>query len=69
MEPVQDRVVEIGGSHAQREVFHDTLLVAALRADLADRASALLQKRLAKRPNPGHYWTTLDRPASAPGTR
>ena len=50
--------MEVGGSHAQREVFHDTLLAAALRADLEDRAAALLQRRLAKRPNPGHYWTT-----------
>ncbi|HYB44292.1 MAG TPA: hypothetical protein VEL75_21135, partial [Candidatus Methylomirabilis sp.] len=62
IEPIQDRIVEVGGSHAQREVFHDTLLAAALRADLEDRATALLQKRLAKRANPGHYWTTL-RPA------
>jgi tetratricopeptide (TPR) repeat protein len=64
MEPIQDRIVEIGGSHAQREVFHDTLLAAALRADLEDRAAGLLRKRLAKRPNPGRYWTAL---ASAPG--
>jgi tetratricopeptide (TPR) repeat protein len=59
IEPIQDRIVEVGGSHAQREVFHDTLLAAALRADLEDRATALLSKRLGKRPNPGHYWTTV----------
>jgi len=65
MEPIQDRVVEVGGSHAQREVFHDTLLAAALRADLEDRATVLLAKRLGKRPNPGHYWATV-RPGVRP---
>ena len=64
IEPIQDRIVEVGGSHAQREVFHDTLLAAALRADLEDRATALLQSRLGKRPDPGQYWRTL-RPAMA----
>jgi len=63
IEPIQERIVEVGGSHAQREVFHDTLLTAALRADLEDRAAALLRKRLGKRPNPGHYWATLGAPA------
>ncbi len=56
IEPVQGRIVEVGGSHAQREVFHDTLLAAALRGDLPERAVPLLERRLAKRPNPGHYW-------------
>ena len=65
MEPIQERIVEVGGSHAQREVFHDTLLAATLRADLHDRATVLLRKRLGKRPNPGHYWTTV-RPPSPP---
>jgi hypothetical protein len=50
-------VVEVGGSHAQREVFHDTLLVAALRAKDPERTRALLDRRLAKRPNPGHFWS------------
>src|SRR5205823_3567474 len=54
--PVEDRIVEVGGSHAQREVFHDTLLEAALRAGELERATALLERRLAKRPNPGRYW-------------
>ena len=57
IEPVEGRIVEVGGSHVQREVFHDTLLAAALRADLEERATALLKRRLAKRPNPGRYWT------------
>ena len=59
IDPIEGRIVEVGGSHAQREVFHDTLLAAALRAGLEDRAAALLQRRLAKRPNPGRYWTEV----------
>ena len=56
MEPVDARVVEVGGSHAQREVFHDTLVAAALRGRVPERAIALLERRLAKRPNPGQFW-------------
>ena len=56
LEPLTDRIVEIGGSHAQREVFHDTLLEAALRAGESGRAGALLERRVAKRPNPGRHW-------------
>jgi len=44
------------GSHAQREVFHDTLLEADLRAGEPERARPLLERRLAKRPNPGRHW-------------
>ncbi|MCC6469631.1 MAG: tetratricopeptide repeat protein [Alphaproteobacteria bacterium] len=40
----------IGGSHAQREVFEDTLIAACLRAGRHPRARALLQERLARRP-------------------
>ena len=64
--PVADRIAEIGGSHAQREVFHDTLLAATIRAGRADQAQPLLDRRLAKRPNPGHYWSAL---AAGPGER
>jgi len=56
IEPLAERIVEVGGSHAQREVFHDTLLEAALRAGEPERAGALLERRLAKRPNPGRHW-------------
>jgi hypothetical protein len=48
--------VEVGGSRAQREVFHDTLLAAALRAPQPELAASLLERRLAQRPNPGHFW-------------
>src|SRR5262249_58392976 len=57
--PVEERIVEVGGSHAQREVFHDTLLEAALRAGEPERATALLERRLAKRPNPGRHWMEM----------
>ncbi len=59
IDPIEGRIVEVGGSHVQREVFHDTLLAAALRGDLEGRATALLERRLAKRPNPGRYWTEV----------
>ena len=37
------------GSHAQREVFEDTLLEAYLRAEQFDKAEAMLAERLARR--------------------
>ena len=65
IEPIESRIVEIGGSHAQREIFHDTLLAAALRVGEPARAQRMLERRLAKRPNPGHYWTALRGPERA----
>ncbi len=41
----------IGGSHAQREVFEDSLIVAWLRSGQSARAAPLLQSRLARRPS------------------
>lgn len=41
----------IGGSHAQREVFEDSLIVAWLRSGQFARAEALLRSRLARRPS------------------
>ena len=59
IEPIEGRVAEVGGSHAQRELFHDTLLAATLRAGDHEDGTARLARRLAKRPDPGHYWTTV----------
>jgi tetratricopeptide (TPR) repeat protein len=44
-------LARVGGSHAQREVFEDTFIVAALRAGQHDRARARLAERLARRPS------------------
>lgn len=67
LSPIEPRIHEVGGSHAQREVFHDTLLAATLRAGLVEPATALLARRLAKRPNPGHYWATVRAPVALGG--
>lgn len=68
IEPIQERIAEVGGSHAQREVFHDTLLAATLRAGRVEPARALLERRLAKRPNPGHYWSSVQLPTPSSAT-
>jgi len=39
------------GSHAQREVFEDTAIAAALRAKRRDTARELLEARLKRRPS------------------
>ena len=49
IEPAFAQLVRIGGSHAQREVFEDTLLEAFLRAGRFDRAEELLRTRLNRR--------------------
>src|SRR6516225_949051 len=41
----------IGGSHAQREVFEDSLIVAYLHSGLSAKAEPLLRSRLARRPS------------------
>ena len=56
IEPLRDRIVELGGSRAQRDVFHDTLLEACFRAGDAERAERLLSERVARRPD--HFWVT-----------
>jgi len=56
IEPLRPRIVEIGGSRAQRDVFHDTLLEACFRAGDMDRAERLLAERVARRPD--HVWKT-----------
>ncbi|MCZ6875668.1 MAG: hypothetical protein O7G88_19430, partial [bacterium] len=47
--PLYPQLTRIGGSHAQREVFEDTILEAFLRAGEFDQAEALLQTRLSQR--------------------
>lgn len=52
LEPRMAEVVRIGGSHAQREVFEDTLIEACVRANRFERAEALLRERVERRPSP-----------------
>ena len=51
LEPVAAEVVRIGGSGAQRDIVEDTLLVALMRNGDADKARALLDERLHRRPS------------------
>ena len=51
MEPAYTQLVRIGGSHAQREVFEDTMLEAYLRAEEFDKAEGMLRVRLDNRPS------------------
>lgn len=52
LEPVAHDVVRMGGSHAQREVIEDTLLMALLHAGEVEKGRALLDQRLHRRPSP-----------------
>ncbi|MCZ4282737.1 tetratricopeptide repeat protein [Kiloniella laminariae] len=49
--PVFDQLQQIGGSHAQRDVFHRLLIDAAIRSNRHDTARELLEKRLQDRPD------------------
>jgi tetratricopeptide (TPR) repeat protein len=44
-------VSRVGGSHAQRELFEDTYIVACLRAGRGEAARALIDARLHRRPS------------------
>ena len=49
MEPVFPQLVRIGGSHAQREVFEDTMVEAYIRAEQFEKAEDSLRGRLMQR--------------------
>ena len=57
MEPVYPQLTRVGGSHAQRLVFEDTLLEAYLRAEEFDKATGMLRERLSRRESPRElFW-------------
>lgn len=51
LEPVMPEVTRFGGSHAQRELWEDTLIVAYLRGGYGDKAAGLIASRLDRRPS------------------
>ncbi|CAN7670377.1 tetratricopeptide repeat protein [Bradyrhizobium sp. LjRoot220] len=51
LEPAMTELVRIGGSHAQRELWEDTLIVAYLRGGYRERAAGLISGRLERRPS------------------
>jgi hypothetical protein len=53
--PVRSRIRGIGGSHAQRDIFEQTLLAAAIKAGRLPLAHALVSERLQRRPT--SLWT------------
>ncbi|NQV97113.1 MAG: tetratricopeptide repeat protein [Acidimicrobiaceae bacterium] len=54
--PIRDNVAMFGGSHAQRDVVHRTLIDALQKAGNHSLATELLQRRLNDRPS--SVWTT-----------
>ena len=49
LEPALADLPRVGGSHAQREIFEDSLIVAYLRSGQAAKATPLLRARLGRR--------------------
>jgi hypothetical protein len=49
--PMLPEVTRVGGSHAQRELFEDTYIVACLHAGRGEAAKEQLTERLARRPS------------------
>lgn len=56
IEPIEERIYQVGGSKAQREVFHDTLLEALLRSGRFAEAEVRLRERLDRRPAPRDFF-------------
>ena len=52
LEPVDGQVHRVGGSHAQWELFEETMVACQLRLGRIDDAERLLRRRLAFRPSP-----------------
>ena len=51
LEPAISDLARIGGSHAQRELWEDTLIVAYMRAGHGDKAARRISDRLDRRPS------------------
>jgi len=64
LEPMLSELVRIGGSHAQRELWEDTFIVACLRAGHGNKAARVISERLHRRPSRrDQAWLRDARPA------
>lgn len=63
LEPLRPRLVDLGGSRAQRDIFHDTLFEACFRAGDGERARRFLAERIARRPDA--YWRDRKLPTAS----
>jgi tetratricopeptide (TPR) repeat protein len=52
IEPFVDDISRCGGSHAQQDVWEETLIAAWIRAGEPEKARRALEQRLARRPSP-----------------
>jgi len=52
MESVHDEIHRVGGSHAQWELFEETMVVCQLRLGRLDEAQRLIRRRLGFRRSP-----------------
>ena len=69
LQPYEEQIRRVGGSHARWEVFEDTLLEAYLRSSRYDLAEPLLRRRLDRRPSERDAQTLeLARSAATTGT-
>jgi predicted Zn-dependent protease len=61
---VRPEIRRLGGSHAQRDLFEETLIDAGIRAGRTETASALFSERIGRRPRNAwsrrHYAQVLE---------
>jgi tetratricopeptide (TPR) repeat protein len=63
--PIRQKLYRCGGSHAQRDVVHQTLLEAAIRGGRRQEAEELLAERIAVRPDSPLNWVKRSQLAEA----
>ncbi|HSG95471.1 MAG TPA: tetratricopeptide repeat protein [Afifellaceae bacterium] len=61
LEPIRYDLKYVGGSNAQKDVFHRTLVSAAMKSGRLDTARALMSERTADRPTSIWNWRTYAR--------